>query len=174
MLKNINYILLCLATTLLLGCNDDGKYDYVIQMENGHHIKVDHPIYYLGIHVGNIKEINFGNVNQKDYVFASIQLKEKNILQKESEFFFNSNGFLEFRNQQTSVFLEEKDTIFMTLQNEVKVINKNPIIKPLETETLFDSKEKENLSVEEIKKLDSLENKIKILNQLIQEINDEN
>ncbi len=174
MLKKINYIVLCLVASLLFACNNESQYNYVIQMENGRNLEIGHPIYFLGIHVGSIKDINFGKVKQKDYVFAVIELKENNILQKNSTFFFNNNGFLEFQNPQSSELLAEKDTILMSVYEKEIIPIKKESIKPLEVETIFNSKEKESLSKEEMEKLDSLENKIQILNQLIQEINDEN
>lgn len=174
MLKKINFILLLLIATFLYACNNESQYRYLIQMENGNHLEVEHPIYYLGIHVGSIKDIRFGKVKDKDYVFAEIQIKENNILQKNSTFFFNNNGFLEFVNLQSSELLAEKDTLLISVFPKEIIPVQNKSIKPLEVETIFDSKEKENLSKEEKEKLDSLENKIQKLNQLIKEINDEN
>jgi hypothetical protein len=165
---------LCLVASLLFACNNESQYNYVIQMENGRNLEIGHPIYFLGIHVGSIKDISFGKIQQKDYVFAEIELKENNILQKNSTFFFNNNGFLEFVNLQSSELLAEKDTLLISVFPKEIIPVQNNSIKPLEVETIFDSNELENLSKEEKEKLDSLENKIQKLNQLIKEINDEN
>ncbi len=158
-------------TVILCSCQSEDKYTYYLQAENGGNMKIGAPIFYLGIEVGLISEINFVHIDGKDYVLASFELNDKSILNKSSYMNWSSTGALEIINSSAEAILQEKDTITL------KVIENNEItiphqITPISNEELLQS-EKEVLSPEDQIKLDSLQTKINKLNNLIKEVNDQ-
>jgi paraquat-inducible protein B len=166
------YLLFSLMAILLIACKTEKKYDFILQAKDGNNLKVGTSISYLGIEVGNVSEISFANINNEDFVVASIQLNKKNILNESSYIAWSEYGALEIINSKNSTLLNPGDTILLKLNNKIKITAEENVITPISTKEIS-PKEKDLLSPEEQEKLDSLQKKINNLNNLIKEVNDQ-
>jgi hypothetical protein len=161
---------------LFQSCSTDNKYSFILQAENGSNLTTDTKIFFLGVEVGKVNEIHFGKLEERDFVFATFELNDKTFLNAKSYLQWSQNATLEIINIESGNDLKENDTILLYNGpiNETNIQSSEIIITPLSSDSIFGNDEIQNLSKEEKIKLDSLQEKIKKLNNLIQEVNDKN
>ena len=176
MQRLIIIIYITLSLGIFLSCDSSQQFNFLLQTEDGKHLKKDTKIFYLGIEVGQIDNIYFDKVNNKDFVFAKVHLTEPNILNTKSQISINAEGNLTIIQGEDGLLLNEMDTLKMNCSSSTnKTINSTPIkVTPINQNQMMDNIEVDKLTPEEKKRLDSLKLKIDKLNSLIKEVNDEN
>ncbi len=166
----IKYIVITIVSAVLVSCQSEENYSYLIQTKHGENMKKGTPIFYLGVEVGQIEDVNFGTVNNEDFVFVKFYTSTEGILKECSQLKWSKFDALEIINNCDGNQLAINDTVFMDLPKN-SIIEK--AINPIQTEKI-DNTTTNNLTPEEKIKFDSLKNKIDKLNNLIKEVNDQN